>query len=403
MVINILNPSTQDYEKTYLANAISSSTTQLTVKNNNSFATNDRIMIGNMGSEKTEVKTVSSVSGVTAIISSATSFSHEADTPITILRFDQIKIYRSIDGEDGAYSLLTTIDIDVDNDTLQTAYDDTSGESGFYYKVAFYHSISTLTSEVSDPIMGGTGWKRNQVGYIVDEFLQEVGDKRENFVTRAELVGYMNDVNDDLISVATRPFNFLRTREAFSRTANLNYINFPTDSYGDDKMWKFDRMDYNYTDTTVTPNIDETYTIPVIGEEEFRNKYQDNTISSTTVDDKVIAMCIDTATNKFRYYPPSETGGTAVFYLYYWKYFERVDSEGQEIETLSPRIYKLYFRAMFYKKRAVTEPRYQETADRVMGDYVSERDRYHRHNRKDAGTPRSFSRETRTIRSFRRV
>ncbi len=240
------------------------------------------------------------------------------------------------------------------------------------------------------------------MGYIIDEFLQEVGDTREQIVTRSELLGYMNDVNDDLLSIAARPFDFLRTREAFSRTADANYLDFPTDDYGDQKMWKFDRMDYNYVDTTTTPDTDITYTVDVYGEEEFRNKYQDNTIDSTTVDDKVQGMTLDTSTNKFRYYPASETTSAAVFYLHYWKFFDRIDSEGQEIETPSPYIYKLYMKSKYYDKRATTEPRYMDKADRNMANYVAERARYSRHNRKDAGTPRAMRRETRTKRTYRR-
>ncbi|HEY6019608.1 MAG TPA: hypothetical protein VIY48_06795, partial [Candidatus Paceibacterota bacterium] len=65
MLIPIYCPETDDLEKTYLSNPYSAGATSLEVKNNNSFAANDRIMIGEMGQEKTEVVTVSAVSGGT--------------------------------------------------------------------------------------------------------------------------------------------------------------------------------------------------------------------------------------------------------------------------------------------------------------------------------------------------
>lgn len=402
MLIPVYNPETTDYEKTYLSDGSSIGATTIYVRNADRIAANDRIMIGEMGQEKTEIVTVSAVdSGKLSATIGATKFSHSADDPVTVMQFDQVRYYKSTTGSTGTYSLITTVDLDVDNAELQTIYDDTTGTASTYYKVSMYHSIDLIESAFSDPIQG-SGFDRRQVGAIVDQILQEVGDTREVNVTRNELLGYFNDVNDDLTINVSKPYDFLHARTTLNRTANTNYIDFPTDSLDNQTMWKFDRMDYNYTDSTTTPTTDKTYTLVVIPPEEFRNKYQDNTIDSTTVSDVTKEMCLDTSVNRFRFYPPFETSGSSVFYLHYWKYFDEITSEADFIETPTPKIYKLYCKGMYYRKRGVTEPSFNNIADRYFADYAVEKAKYKGVDRKDKGTPRSFRPVDSTITGFRR-
>jgi hypothetical protein len=404
MILTLFNPATDDLEKAYLTGPYSAGITSIEVTNNNRFATNDRILIGEMGHEKSEIVTVSSVNanGTTVVIG-ATVFDHEADTPVYKLRFDQVKFYRSTTtNTDAAFSLLATVDMDVDNANLTTIYDDTTGTDAYFYKMTVYHSISTLESAYTD-VIGGSGWRRNQVGNIIDEILREVGDTQELNVNRTELLGYFNDVNDDLLVNVSKPYDFLHTRTALTRTANTNYIDFPTDSNGDQTMWKFDRMDYNYTDTTTDPDTDYTTTIPVIGPEEFRNTYTDNTVSTTTVTDATPeAMTLDTSVNRFRFSHPFETTASNVFYLHYWKYFTTINSEGDEIETPTPKIYKLYCKAAYYRKRGVTESSYNQVADRFEGQYMLEKSKYKGIDRKDKGTPRGFRPPSSLVRGYRK-
>lgn len=403
MLVPVLNPETSDLEKSFLSNPYSVGVTSIEVKNSNRFSANDRIMLGEMGNEATEVVTVSAVNadGNTLTVG-PTVFAHSADDPVYVLRFDQVKFYRSTTTSGGSYSVISTQNLDVDNADLQTVYDDITGTAAYFYKFTFYHSISTVESAFSDVIQG-SGWRRRQVGKIIDEILQEVSDPNEINITRTELLGYFNDVNDDLTINVSKPYDFLRTRSALTRTANTNYIDFPTNSDSEQTMWKFDRMDYNFTDTTTDPDTDYTVTIKVFPSEEFRNTYTDNTISSTTVTDGVPeAMTLDTSVNRFRFSAPFETTLANVFYLHYWKYFTTIDSEGDIIETPTPKIYKLYAKGMYYRKRAISESSYNQTADRYFADYQVEKGKYKGIDRKDQGTPRSFRPQTDTIKDFRR-
>lgn len=403
MTIPVFNIETTGLEKSYLSNPYSAAVTAIGVKNNNRFAANDRIMIGEMGQEKTEIVTVSSVNANgNDMVIGATLFSHSADDPIYKLPFDQVKYYRSTTTSTGTYTVISTQALDVDNAELTTSYDDTAGTAAYFYKFTFYNSISAVESAFSD-VIGGSGWRREQVGNIIDEILQEVSDNNEQHVTRQELLGYFNDVNDDLQVSVSRPYEFLHTRTTLTRTAARNYIDFPTDANGKQTMWMFDRMDYNFTDGTTTPVTDNTSTIPVKPMEEFRNTYVDNTVSATTETDALpLAMTLDTAVSRFRFNSPFLTTTGNVFYLYYWKYFTVIDSEGDVIETPTPRIYKLYCKVMFYRKRSIADPTLASDAQQYFADYQTEKGRYGGIKRRDAGTPRSFRLPNTATKSFRR-
>jgi hypothetical protein len=391
MILKVSNPPTDELEKAYLLTSSSAGAVTLSLSNNNRFAGNDRILIGEMGQEKSEIVTVSSVnSNGNDIVIGATKFGHSADDPVYKLRFDQVKYYRSTTTEDGVYSVISAEDLDVDNPTLETIYDDTAGLSSYFYKMTVFHSISTLESAFTDVISGG-GWSRKQVGNIIDEILSEVSDKQETNITRTELLGYFNDVNDDLLLGVSKPYGFLRTNMTLARTANQNYVDYPVDSSGRQLMWKFDRMDYNFVDTTTDPDTDYTKTIPVMAEVDFRNTYTDNTVITTTVTDAVPeAMTLDETENRFLFSAPFETTDSDALRLYYWSNFVTISSEGDEIQTPTPKIYKLYAKAMYYRKRGVTESSYNAIADRFDGMYALEKTKYKGVDRKDMGTPRGF-------------
>lgn len=400
MILQLLNPETEDLEKSYLANPYAIGTTSVVVKNADRFALNDRIMLGEMGEEKTEVITVTAgaTDGMTLTISGMV-FSHEADTPVYRLRFDQVKYYRSTTGITGAYSVISTQNLDVDNANLETLYDDTTGLSTYYYKMTLYNSISTLESAFTDPIPGG-GFARNQVGSLIDELLEEVGDQTEQHVSRREILGYFNEVNDDLTISVSKPYEFLKTRSALTPIADQNYLNYPTDSLGNQTMWKFDHMDYNYLDSTTSPTTNETYTLDVEEQTYFRNKYTDNTNDSTTQTDAIHKMTLDSSVNRFRFEAPFKTAN-GTLYLHFWQFFPVLDSEGDVFITPTRKIYKLYSLAKYYAKRQIIEPSFSPVAQDYKQQYSIEKAQYSQHNRKDKGTPRAFRPRDSVDKSFR--
>lgn len=512
MILTLFNPSVDDLEKTYLSQSYNFATTSIEVKNNQQFSANQRIQLGEPGLAYTEVVTTGtpSANGTTIPIS-ATLYSHEADIPVYLLQYDQAKFYRSTTGINGPYTLLANnpVNLDVTSEDLQTNYNDLTSQAGYYYQITVYNSLSTVESAFSDAIPAVTGWARDQVGYLIDQIYTELSDANEDNFSRDEMIGYFNEVNDDLTMQVVRPYNFLYTRQAFSRVAGANTLAWPVDTNGNNLMWKFDHMDYNYIDNTTTPVSNTTFTVPVVDITYFRNRWiynnatavtptnltgvlaaggtlaigttyyytvtavygvggetpgslqaavvpitsnqsvtlnwsglpnvssyniyrgtfsggetlltsvssavttfkdtgaitpgaQNPPTSNNTNSDVVQELCLDESQKTFNYYPYSLTSSTAVWYLYYWTFFTEIVSEGNVIQTPSPKIYKHYVSYKYYLKKAVSESSYLAIAAKHQQDFVFERARYKSQDRRDAGTPRRFSNEGWVRRSFRR-
>ena len=397
MIVSAFNPTVDDLETTYLAQSYTLGVTSVEVKNNQEFGANQRIQIGASGLASTEIVTTGTpnANGTTLPIS-ATLFPHEADAPVYLLQFDQVQFYLSTTGINGTYTLLATQNLDVTNENLQTNYNDLTSVSGYYYEIAMYNSISTVTSAFSDPIPAVTGWARNQVGHLVDEILEEINDKTEQNISRSELIGYFNEVNDDLLLQVAKPYKFQMKREVFSRVAGANSLAYPTD------MWKFSHMDYNYVDNTTSPVTNTTYTVETVPLTYFRNRHLSNENDSTTQNDTVQEMCLNDFTQQFDYYPASLTSSTAVWYCYYWVELSELASEGDVLITPTPRIYKLYAMYKYYLKRSVTEPAYMANSQEFNKQYTMEKIRYKSQDRTDQGTPRRFESEGWVRKSFRR-
>lgn len=403
MLITAFNPSTDDLERTFLSQSYNLGVTSVEVKNNQRLNNNDRLLIGEMGLSQSEIVTAGSpnANGTTTPIG-ATLFSHPADTPIYQLQFDQVKFYRSTTGSTGTFTLLATVNLDVTNADKVTTYNDNTAVAGYYYKVSMFNSVSLVESAQGDPMPATTGWAVNQVGYTIDQFYREISDPTESMISRDELFGYFNDVNDDLRINVARPYRFLYTRQVSDRTANSNTFTFPTNADGTQKVWKFDRLDYRFLDTTTTPATDTTTTVRIEEFTYFRNRYESNEIDSTTVSDVIQAAALNDALNTINYWPASQTTSTyGCFYLYYWQDFTRITTEGQIFQTYSPRIYRFYALYKFYRRRSITEPAYLNLADRYFADYNNEKNGYKKHDRHDAGTPRKMRRENNTNQFYR--
>lgn len=406
MIVMLQNPSVDGLEKTYLSQSYNFGAASIEVKNNQQFSANQRILIGEPGLAYTEVVTVSAQnSNGTTLTITSTLYAHEADTPVYLLQFDQGKFYVSSTGVNGIYKLLPNnpINLDFTSENLETTYNDNTSQAGYYYKITVYNSVTTVESAFSDPIPAVTGWARNQVGYLIDQLYTELSDANEENLTRDEMIGYFNEVNDDLLMQVVRPYNFLYTRQVFGRTAASNTLAWPTDPATSlNLMWKFDRMDYNYVNPATTPVTNTTMTVPVVDLAYFRNRWTSNENDANTQDDVVQEMALDESQHTFNYYPYSATSSSAVWYLYYWTYFTEIISEGNVIQTPTPKIYKHYVSYKYYLKKAVTEESYLAIATKHQQDYVFERARLKGQDRRDAGTPRRFHNEGWVSKSFRR-
>lgn len=381
MKVYAYNPTTESAEKSFLTQAYNAGADTINVKNNDRFALNQRIMIGEMGRERTEIVTVDSApTGGNAVPVSTTVFDHDETDPVYILDYDQVRFYRSTDGEDGTYSQIgSNVALDVDNANLQTVYDDTTGTSAYFYKVDFYHSVSTEASDKSEPI-SGTGYTRFQIGRVIEEVAREVGDPNFEFISPEEYVGIANECSDDLQSRTKKPYSFLLTEENLSTTAGQNYIDVTATT---DKLWKHSKTRYNYTNADGT---DRTDPYRYLSYDEFVNRFVDNTIEDS---DQLQYLTYDEATDRVLLYPTPATSQSNVVKFRFWKYFSEFTNLSDLVETPNARVYKLFMKGHYYKQKAIQDRAFLAISDRIDNQYESEVARLHRY-RKDHSEPKQF-------------
>ncbi|MFA6048276.1 MAG: phage protein Gp36 family protein [Parcubacteria group bacterium] len=195
-------------EKTRL-NAQAAAGTALEFENNQGIVANDFICVGREGAEQSELKKISTVNvdqkNVTLAV--ATKFVHEQFEEIVKYFYDKRRIYRKLSSE-SAYTLIATVDIEVDRPE-GTLYNDFSGASTALYKATYYNSHSGTETSQDDAkaVYGGGGTHfcnlfeiREEAGFNNND---NISDERI-FRVRARAEG---EINASLISRYSVPIS----------------------------------------------------------------------------------------------------------------------------------------------------------------------------------------------------
>ena len=104
MKLRASNPSTTGLEKSYLSSSYSALATSITIRNNDRFAASQKILVGELGHERSEIVTINTVTTpgtVFTLTGTGLVFPHDADTPVYVLKYDKVRFYRSTTGIDG--------------------------------------------------------------------------------------------------------------------------------------------------------------------------------------------------------------------------------------------------------------------------------------------------------------
>ena len=146
-VLYAKNPDLGGEARSVLDAAPAAGATSITVENNEGFANNDYLIIGNAGTDLAEVQRVNAgVSGNTALTVTATKFAHVIDEPVQKVRYNQARFYRA-PSETGAAVLLATINLDFTAADQYTAFNDEQSISSDWFQTSWYNSqTSTETA-----------------------------------------------------------------------------------------------------------------------------------------------------------------------------------------------------------------------------------------------------------------
>ncbi len=387
MIVKAFNPETDHLEKTYLSAYTAKTAVSLPVKNNDRFVATRRIMIGRMGDERTELRTVGTINAnKIEMATDATVFDHNADDPIYLLEYDKVRFYRAT-SSGGSYTLQTTVDIDVDNFDKITAWDDTGSLTTHFYKVAFYNSVTTAESELSDAIQA-TGYSVLAIGNVVDQVVRRVRDTGYSVLSFKEYIDIANEVGSDLLTQAQRPYTFLKRTVMLSTTLNQNYIDISalvTD------FWKYDYVMV----AAIAGNTTKYREVTPLSLEAWNARYK---YTPQTAQDNIRDVAFDEDTLRLYISPTPKTTLTNQVEFHYYKTFDTLNSSGDLIETPNNLLYRYKLMAEYYSAKSEIDRQWAMLAEKYEGKYGNEIVKLQRTNRLDVGTPRSM----RPPRTYRR-
>lgn len=378
MIVSAWNPPTDELEKTYLSSVVYKDNTQMSVKNNQGITQNDVVLIGEMGMEQSEIATLASVTGnQTITAANGLKFSHSPDEPVYKLRYDQILFYRS-DSIDGLYTLIHTTSIDVDNRDGITYYKDEAGTSNSYYKTRYRHSVSSVESDMSDPI-SAEGYAQESIGNVIETVVSRVKDKGYSILTVEDYLALGDEVNHDITSQSDKPYDFMRESVSLDRVAGQNYLDLPEDYH------KFDWLEYgnNFGGAQRSGRL-----IP-ISLKKFHVGY-----GNVRESDNITRIALDG--DRILIHPTPRTNGTGVFTLHYYSDLAPFTDPSQIVKTPNTLIYRYKFLSEAYAVKAETDPSFGALSTRYEQKYGNELMKLQRFNRKDVGTARSFMDSQRT-------
>lgn len=382
MIVSAWNPSTEELEKTNLSAVVQSGATSLSVKNTDRLPVNTLLLVGEMGREQSELLKVATptITPTTRLnLVSATKFAHVADEPVYKMRYDKVLFYRSPTA-DGAYDLIATEDVDVDNVDDKTYYEDTAGTGTSFYKTKFYNSVTMEETGFSDYI-SAEGYGRKTIGSVIEAVVRKVKDQSYTVLSSEDYLELASEVNEDIAGQSERPYNFMRTSVSLPRTANQGYIDLPEDYY------KFYQLQY----TSISGGMPRARGLDPISLDKFSTGY-----GSVAASDTVTRIALDEDSRQILLKPTPRTTAANAFRLWYYRGLTPFEDLQQEVFTPNTLIYKYKFLSEYYTSKSERDPSFDRLATKYEQKYGNELMKLQRSNRKDVGTPRSFMDADRT-------
>ena len=179
------------YKSTLRTSATSGSST-ISVQSIANFAVNKILLIGEPGSEGSEIiNTSASVapSGNTVTLASNLTKDHPSDVSVYVILFDQVEFsYSATIG--GANSVLAISNVDPEQE--ETMYTDSTHSNGYYY-TRFKNSIFGTFGDYSDPIPFD-GVNSNTVSFAFTTAMDELYAKYSKKLTYELLLGWTNQM-----------------------------------------------------------------------------------------------------------------------------------------------------------------------------------------------------------------
>lgn len=153
---------------------------------------NKFILFGNFGNEQAELLRVASIntSNNTFTLASPVSYPHAESTRVSVIAYDTIRFFHTSTAFYSDTSPLSNW-VNLQPNNWFTTFDDTVNSTGYGWFV-FRDSVSLIASQPSNAIPY-TGFDRNTVKSLFDDFLSLLNNKELKLVGPAEMYSWANE------------------------------------------------------------------------------------------------------------------------------------------------------------------------------------------------------------------
>jgi len=157
-----------------------------------SFAAGAYMLMGQFGSESTEIRKIQSINQSTGeiILSSATNFAHPESSRITIIPYNQVRFFWTNTTTFSVSNPLTGF-VNVQASDWFTSFGDESHASGYGW-YAFYNDVTNLYSQPSNYIPY-TGFDRDTVEDVLNDFFSLLNNRELKIISRRDALSWLNE------------------------------------------------------------------------------------------------------------------------------------------------------------------------------------------------------------------
>jgi len=195
IVLKVSNSSLlQNAKNSFLNNNYSSGVTTLVVTNSAGFNALDYLLIGEFGNETSEIVQIAA-GGVnttthTLTLVSATKFSHAESTKITILKYNQVRFYRTTTTTFSASSPVTGY-LDIQPDSLFTIGYDTTNTTGYGW--GLFYNETTLAVTVNSNYIPYVNFGVDTVKKLIERFYSRLSITEQKLITTTEVMSFLSE------------------------------------------------------------------------------------------------------------------------------------------------------------------------------------------------------------------
>lgn len=176
----------------YLSSSHAAGVTTINLVSDVGFSVNDYVLLGEIGSETTEVVQVLTLPvSSESFTCAATQFAHPESTAAYIVKFHEIKFYWTATDTFDTTGPLHAGYLPLQVDDLYTKYTDVTHSTGFGWFI--FHNATTGDASTNSNAIPYGDFAENSVKKILDTFFSMLNNKESSLISRADAMSYLNE------------------------------------------------------------------------------------------------------------------------------------------------------------------------------------------------------------------